>query len=357
MKKNNIEFFGIKNVFKIQEIVHYICKFMKISTMFCFMQVNQDIYYTIIENKIFRTIKNYKIRTITDCFGKFSNNDQQIIEYIIRNYDFPKGKLGKKIRRYCELGYINIVKTIFRNINVNLHDDYIFKQACIYGHFDIVEWILEVVPDMSVQCIEFAFQSYCIRGNINMAKKMLKKYGFDIHKNNEYIFRECCYFGKIDVLKWIIETDPKTNIRAENDEAFRECCRSGHVNIAKWLIELDPTIDIHVNDDEAFRLACYNGHYDIAYWMVHKFPNINVNSKYDYAFRWACRNGHLNIAEWLYNDYSIDINAKSCYAFRYSCTNRHRDVAVWLTEIHSSYEIKEEDGKIIGYYGEYLIVC
>ena len=52
-----------------------------------------------------------------------------------------------------------------------------------------------------------------------------------------------CYYGYLDLAKWLIELGSQNdfslvNIHADREFAFKESCHNGHYNVAKWLIDL-----------------------------------------------------------------------------------------------------------------------
>jgi len=99
------------------------------------------------------------------------------------------------------------------------------------------------------------------------------------------------------------------------------------------------------------------GHLDVVKFLLIYGKNnerkIDINAKDDYAFRWACVRGHLDVVKFLLiygknSKSTIDINAKDDDAFRWACKNRHLEVAKFLSEQCERYQIRIENGIVIG---------
>ena len=82
--------------------------------------------------------------------------------------------------------------------------DLILQYASIYGHLDIVKYLVE--------------------------------HGSNIHANNDYALRWASYNGYLDVVKYLVEHG--ANIHAKNDEALRDADERNHFNVFNYLKSL-----------------------------------------------------------------------------------------------------------------------
>jgi hypothetical protein len=136
--------------------------------------------------------------------------------------------------------------------------------------------------------------------------------------------------------------------------SFIDYIKEGNLDKAKQFLQENPKYNIHVNDEKAFRLSCYYGHLEVARWLWDISNNkINIYAKNEDAFCSSCMKGHLEVARWLWDisNHKINIHAYGDYAFRWSCFHCHLDVAKWLLSLDFDYFlnwIKENEfnGKI-----------
>ena len=109
------------------------------------------------------------------------------------------------------------------------------RWTCIFGHYDICEWLLQIELPQSVKGHEGAFINSCTNGHLQVSKLLLQyKSNINIYLNNDYIFRWTCSGGYFDVVKWLYSLkEPSSNT------LVRSCNWSfdnGHLEIVRWLI-------------------------------------------------------------------------------------------------------------------------
>jgi ankyrin repeat protein len=110
-----------------------------------------------------------------------------------------------------------------------------------------------------------------------------------------------CFYGHLNVAKWLYEINPRINISEDDEYIFRNACLKGHLDIAKWLLEISPTIDISINNEFAFRGACVNGHLEVVKWLLEISPTINIGACREEAFRRSCEMRHLELVKWFHS--------------------------------------------------------
>ena len=109
----------------------------------------------------------------------------------------------------------------------------------------------------------------CKRGNLNEIKNIIT------NDNINDIFKYCCRFGHLEIVKCLLLFDKNINIRYDNEYAFRDACYNGHLEVVKYLISLDKNINIHAENEEAFRKACYEGHVEIIKYLISITDNLD----------------------------------------------------------------------------------
>ena len=96
--------------------------------------------------------------------------------------------------------------------------------------------------------IDDKFIKACVDNKVELAKQLLKERKDDIDlniisKNKEDIFRYSCYYGNLEMAKWLLEIKPNIDISAENEYAFRHACIKEHIELVKWLLRMECRTD------------------------------------------------------------------------------------------------------------------
>ncbi len=107
--------------------------------------------------------------------------------------------------------------------------------------------------------------------------------------------------NNLTLIKNILDNNINYSYTNIYEKAFCMACFYGNLDIAKWLVSYYPLLDISAKNEYALRLACEYGHLEMAQWLVSYKPLLDISAANEYAFRWSCFNGHLNVAKWLYS--------------------------------------------------------
>jgi hypothetical protein len=137
----------------------------------------------------------------------------------------------------CENGYLVIAKLLYKllyiikpNINKNSGN---FEKACIIAYqnkyFEMAKWLIEI--------------------------KM------------EDIFIYSCKKGHLEVVEWLLEIRPNINDSPQNEIAFFYACVEGYLEVAKLLFQKNPKINIYANNNSTFIHVCQRGNLQIADWL------------------------------------------------------------------------------------------
>lgn len=124
----------------------------------------------------------------------------------------------------------------------NTKEDKILLNAAANGDIDIFKYIYNK-HEHKITCHQRILRVLCSWSHINIAKWFLKKASdkICIHADDEIIFRNACWYNRLDVAKFVYNYD-NTNIRLHFDEAFRYSCIFYNIEIAKWLVSLMPNV-------------------------------------------------------------------------------------------------------------------
>lgn len=125
-------------------------------------------------------------------------------------------------------------------IYADTHIDKFILNAATYGDFDVFNYIYDKYHE-KITCHQRILRVLCSWSHLEIAKwfyKMESK-NINIHDDHDIIFRNACWYDRIDIVKWIVSF-PDTNIRSCFDEAFHYSCMFNNIKIAKLLVSLLP---------------------------------------------------------------------------------------------------------------------
>ena len=150
--------------------------------------------------------------------------------------------------------------------------------------FDINEDIYKTFEDLSD------------KDNVRVARLLYSMTNVNIHKDNDFLFRNSCAKGSLEFAKWIYSLGD-TYVSALNNEAFYQACYNDKSQIVIWLIQtLRITLDIHQNNDILFRKCCKKNCKQVVMLLcsLYKFK-LNIEEKYkdeyknESPFHFFCR--------------------------------------------------------------------
>jgi ankyrin repeat protein len=154
--------------------------------------------------------------------------------------------------------------------------------------------------------------------------------GISIHWKDDHAIIRASEHGHIDIVKFLMEKG--CDIHALQDMPLRFASVNNHVDIVKLLVEVGGA-DIHAEDDDAFRLACFYGCLDVVKYLdsksnYHHYHHYHhpdgVKIDFIIPLRNACCNGHLDVVKYLHSRgadvHSYDRHFISCLIhFQYFC--------------------------------------
>ena len=87
------------------------------------------------------------------------------------------------------------------------------------------------------------------RASAREAKWLYSVGNFDIHIENDYVFRLSCINGKLEVAKWLYSFG-NIDIHFRDNYALHWSYQKGHVKVAKWLCSLGDTEYINMSNED-----------------------------------------------------------------------------------------------------------
>lgn len=131
----------------------------------------------------------------------------------------------------------------------NIINENIFVYACRNDHKDMVEWLIQVKPTIDDDTMDKdqVFADLCINGYLELAQQFLEMHP-DIDIIDYAILYYCVENEHLQILQWILEIKPEINISVDN-AIFNIVYNCKNDEIAKWLITQNPDININHGDE------------------------------------------------------------------------------------------------------------
>jgi hypothetical protein len=208
-------------------------------------------------------------------------------------------------RLACINGHLNIAQWLLQ-YKPTTNTTAPFVSACRYGQLHIIKWLLQINPSIiSSHIIIDALYKIYDHGHIDLATYFLTEYPNIYSKVYSLPLLYSCSNGNLILSKLLLHHKPNVLEVANIDNIFRSTCEGGCIEVAKWLMSIKPSINIYYGLPESTALtgACEKGHLNIVIWLYDLHNNNSKmigneypNEKYSFMRAWDFK--HLNVVEW-----------------------------------------------------------
>lgn len=128
--------------------------------------------------------------------------------------------------------------------------------------------------------------------NLNVIKYLIEN-GFDIHNNDDMIFKKAAYTNNLEVVKYLVSNG--ANIDCDHGYALRSACSLDYIEIAKYLV--NSGADIHVKNDSPLVWTSINGNLELMKFLVDHGADIHTDD--NSVLTWAIIKRNTEIVDYL----------------------------------------------------------
>jgi len=244
------------------------------------------------EPPAFEIILN-KFETLLKDHIKFKEESDKRYEALLNDHIKLKESIGKpEIEVIIKDGYFNMpnyIKKYAPHIKLdsgnNVDKNEVLFIACRKGHIDVIEYLIAKGVDIHINTTNkrsiqlnaskaYEGTALSCASKLNIAKYLIEVHKVDIHANKDNALFCASYFGRLDVVKYLIASGADTNA----NKAVQYAALRDHMDIVKILVEAGA--DIHANNNEALVRAYGEGRAETFKFLVEKC-NCDIRNQRD----------------------------------------------------------------------------
>lgn len=295
--------------------------------------------YALLFKELSKPVIKQNIDIIKQFFKKACEyNHIFIIKLIIYLYN----DLDYDVSRLCAKNGINSIKYLISSgIKIDLH--YCIINAFNSKNMELFKYLMSLTNDFDIKNLYpydiksakylLSYDDYKINNNIlefvsfccyiKLFKFLILvcKDKIDIHADNERILKNLFInTTNVEDIKYLFsleKTYGKFNIHIDEEKIFRNACMYTNLDIVKYLISLKDThgkIDIHVKNESAFISACENNKLDIVKYLISLKKEYGKIIILDDTFNGLIKTGNIKIIKYLltleneYGEFDLNYN-------------------------------------------------
>jgi hypothetical protein len=227
-----------------------------------------------------------------------NNLPKDIIQYLIKPYLSSHDLL--KILGLSSIKDLQILRIL--NIDIRTDNDRIFLLACINGHTNLIQHLIDYYNVDFHRDSESGLNNAVKLSRLN-AVKLLVGLGADIHITNESLIRIASVKGYLEVVKFLISQG--SNIHIDQNITIKETYQNNQFEVLRYYESIG--IDVANILFQHFLIACESGNYGQVKFLV-ECGVFKYDPRY-WSLRIACRSGHLDIVKLLVQS-GADVNIR-----------------------------------------------
>lgn len=124
----------------------------------------------------------------------------EIVQFILDRTSFDASTLEIPLMQACLQGHYQVVEILLSaGAKLSAQDYQVLNHACMYGHYQVVEVLLKAGADVGAKDYQ-ALISACSRGHYKVVEVLLKA-GADVHADNDDAFKIATKEGYTSIVK------------------------------------------------------------------------------------------------------------------------------------------------------------
>lgn len=256
----------------------------------------------------------------------------------------------------CKGNLKSIQYCVSKGVNIHTHKDLSVEKACLYGHLDVVRYLLENHSTYSKQypydnqllthllriatktknlpLVEYLILKNenindnarplldcCENGDLNMVQLIIEK-GIKMDQMDVHPIYIACSYGHLELVQYFISQG--VDFRMDHGHLLRLACNMNHLHIVKYLISQGAIF--HAGFSLDFVKCLKKGYLSMAKYMIEQGLILICDT--DKIATLCCKNGYLELVQHLVSHSQINLS-NLCW-IRLACENGHLEMAEYL---------------------------
>ncbi|KAH3761530.1 hypothetical protein Pelo_6642 [Pelomyxa schiedti] len=223
------------------------------------------------------------------------------------------------LRQYClatcRTGCLEITQILFQKfpslVTDNSHCVVMFMEACLNGHTEVASWLrdtacISVASLHSRDPDDTLLSRVCAKGHVQTAKWLVGEIGLTIPDSQlSSTRREALYLGNLELVKWLIDTFPSTDV-CWATQYLGCCCYTSDVDSFDWLLKKMPKLaDSYINVTDLLDTLAIHNSFAMAQHVFKSLKNWQPPEPVlsSSSFGHLCEKGNIEFAEWFHSKF------------------------------------------------------
>lgn len=203
---------------------------------------------------------------------------------------------------YAIRGNLEMMMTKLRenpNINPGGRENEAIREASVWGHVDVVRFLLEDPRVDPADVNNYAIRAACDSGSVEVASVLLQDSRVNPGANDNEAIVRAAISNKVEIVRLLVG-DPRVNPSARNNEALKIASTLGSVEVVRLLLQDER---VNPSDIKALTIAAENGHVEVVRVLL-KDPRVNPGE--DKSLVRACKRYYTEVVKVLVEDDRVD---------------------------------------------------